>query len=91
MLKEINKWVPVHKNTILLLKDDPRCHLETLCVLYLYKTKVPADALPDLIAAFEGAIKVVKKCSLKFLGKQVIFILNEQLEENKHELPDSVA
>ena len=44
MLKEINKWVPVHKNTILLLKDDPRCHLETLCVLYLYKTKVPADA-----------------------------------------------
>ena len=91
MSKKIHEWIPAHKNAILLLKDDPNDHLETLSILYLYKTKVPTDDLPDLISAFEKAINKTRKCSLKLLGKGTLVVLNKQLKEGLGNIVDISA
>lgn len=85
--KKTKKRPVAHKVAGALLREDPRRHLETLACLYREGTVMPAEDIPDLIDAFEGAYSEIKREALDLTYsspvEQALCALREQAKEAK--------
>jgi len=73
--------VPAHKNVALLIEENSVRFLDAFGVLYSRKpyTKVPADGLPMLIAAFEeGADKFPSSDPSSISGRRAVTALRKR-------------
>lgn len=83
MAEEKAKRPAAHETAIKLLWDGPTIHVNTLARMYALGTVVPAEAIPELIAAFEEAriMAPLRESINPDIIDKAIYELREQLLE----------